>query len=966
MAGIGNAWHIPQGPEPAGQTSMRSPLASIATGTDVLVFTGNQFQGPGVAGNQTESGSSLLVRKAGGGPWSPLPLRFHSEQGNNKYFVATIPSNAFQAGNVVEYYCKIGYTDRPVTFVHGDDGASSATAVEATAQAGAFTFTIAAPAAASSPFLFFDSGPHQARIFRDSGQLAIAGPDLAGNPHANVVIFEPPSVILAGGTFSIGRVLSSAPLANGLEVVQELGAGQVRAQLTFPVEGILRYEVLDWKGAVPSQISIAAPSDANEHFYGFGEKFNLLDQAGRVVNILTFDDPGKKGDRSYKVAPWFVSTRGYGVLLDSTARCVFDMRVATGRYSLTSQGASLRINVVYGPKLTDVVSRYTGMTGRPALPPPWAFGTWISSDIWRNGGEVRYAVTKFRERNIPVSAFVFDSPWEVAYNDFRFNETQFSNQGAFEGKTFQGFPNTAQMMTFLRENGLKVICWMAPFVNVSSDPEGIPGQNLKEAGNYQDGIKGNFFVRASPGGAALVVPWWKGRGSPIDFTKKEARNWLTKQLTDLLAASEVSTKAGKEPAIGGFKPDDGESGNGTNVYIPDTAAYSNGLTGREFVNGYCSEYHKTVYNVLGANGLIFARSGFTGTQAFPGCWAGDNEPNFGADNGLPSVITAGLSAAISGFSIWGHDVGAYQNSNFSPVSPADLFMRWTQFGCFSPIMQMHRQVNNSNLRQYPWGYPEGGESADNNKALANYKFYATLHMRLFPYLYSLAKQSGESGLPILRPLVMMHQDDPQTFPVQHVYYFGANLLVAPVIEPLATQRQVYLPEGDWFDFWTNEKHTGKQLITWKNPAQPVEPASKIPVFVKSGAILPLILGEQVQTLCDANYVNNPAVKTWEGGLEIRVFPAGASQFDIFDGTVIQSNQASGSTTITIDSPTARPVLLRILAPPPASVQLAGTVLQRIAAQKDFDAASAGWFVDAPAGFILVKFALPTGTTKVAL
>jgi alpha-D-xyloside xylohydrolase len=967
MANTGNAWHIPKNAEPPGQTSMRFPLDSIDAETAVNLFTGNQFQGPGVAGNQTESGSSLMVSTAANPAFTPLPMHFHSANGNNKYFSATIPANTFRAGDAVQYYFKIGYTDRQITFLHGNDGASIATPDEAAAKTGPFTFTVHSLAASPGSFLSFDSGAHQARISPDSGQFAIAGPDLAGNAHANVITFDPPAVELAGTPFHIGRVVSSMRLANGLELIQELGTRQVRAQLTFPAEGIMRYEVVDWKGAVPGQISISSASDGNEHFYGFGEKFNLLDQAGHVVDILNFDNPGNKGDRSYKVSPWFVSTRGYGLHLDSTAHCVFDMRAATtGRYSVTNHGANLKINVVYGPKLTDVLSRYTGITGRPALPPPWAFGPWISSDVWRNGGEVRYAVTKFRERGIPVSAFVFDSPWEVAYNDFRFNDAQFSPGGTFEGQASSGFPNAAQMMTFLRENGLKVICWMAPFVNVSSDPEGIPGQNLKEAQNHPDGVNGNFFVRESPGGAPLMVRWWKGRGSPIDFTKKEARDWLTKQLTDLLTSSEVDTRSGKEPAIGGFKTDDGESGNGPNTYIPDTAAYANGLTGREFVNGYAAEYLKTVYGVLGASGLIFARSGFTGTQAFPACWAGDNEPNFGAGNGLPSVITAGLSAAMSGFSIWGHDVGAYQNHNFSPVSPADLFIRWTQFGCFSPIMQMHRQVSKSNLRQYPWGYPEGGESTDNNHALANYRFYATLHTRLFPYLYTFAKESGETGLPIMRPLPLMHQDDPRTFAVQHSYYFGADMLVAPIIQPNATQRQLYLPEGDWLDFWTNEQHQGKQDITWHNPAQPAEPKSKIPVFVRRGAIVPLIPGEEVQTLCDANYVNNAALKTWDGGLEIRVYPPGTSRFAIFDGTDIQSAQAAGSTSVTITSPSARPVLLRILAPQPAAVQRDGAPLSQIAAAGAFEAASVGWRFDTAAGFVLIKFSHPGGTVRITL
>jgi alpha-D-xyloside xylohydrolase len=220
------------------------------------------------------------------------------------------------------------------------------------------------------------------------------------------------------------------------------------------------------------------------------------------------------------------------------------------------------------------------------------------------------------------------------------------------------------MMGFFQENGLKVICWMTPFVNIQSDSEGIPGANLGKAQNYAAGAAGGFFVRASENGPPLVVQWWKGKGSPIDFTKAQARSWLTQQLKGLLRASQVDTRSGKEPAIGGFKTDDGEFGNGTNTYIPDTAVFSDGRTGRQFVNGYCREYHQAVYNVLGAGGLIFAR-GFTGTQALPGCWAGDNEPNFGAENGLPSVIVAGLSAAMSGFSIWGHDVGGYLNALFA-------------------------------------------------------------------------------------------------------------------------------------------------------------------------------------------------------------------------------------------------------------------------------------------------------------
>src|SRR5262249_32650870 len=151
-------------------------------------------------------------------------------------------------------------------------------------------------------------------------------------------------------------------------------------------------------------------------------------------------------------------------------------------------------------------------------------------------------------------------------------------------------------------------------------------------------------------------------------------------------------------------------------YIPATAAYSDGRTGVEMRNAYSAAYHGAVFDVLGKDGILFSRSGFVGSQAFPGCWPGDNESNFGTENGLQSVTVPGQSAAMSGFAIWGSDIGGYLDKNPSST-PENLFMRWTQFGALSPIMQMHRQTELS--RQYPWSYGQAG--------LDNYRVYSNLH-----------------------------------------------------------------------------------------------------------------------------------------------------------------------------------------------------------------------------------------------
>lgn len=612
------------------------------------------------------------------------------------------------------------------------------------------------------------------------------------------------------------------------------------------------------------------------------------------------------------------------------------------RIVVTNRFSTLRLNIVYGPSLTQVLTRYTAYTGRPALPPPWAFGVWISSDIWRSGGEVRYVVTQFANHGIPASGFVFDSPWEVAYNDFQFNMVQFGADATIEGVHYPGFTSLADMLEFLRTNGLKVICWMTPLVNVSSDDEHVAGQNLGQARNYADGVARSAFVRQAAGGAPLVVNWWKGRGSPVDFTGA-GRTWLQDQLHQLVDNSRVTTANGAtEPVIGGFKTDDGESGNGPNTYIPLTAAYADGRSGVEMRNAYCFEYHRAIWNVLGASGVLFARSGFTGSHAFPGYWAGDNEPNFGA-NGLPSVIVAGQSAAMSGYAIWGHDVGGYQDANFSQ-SPPNLFMRWAQFGCFSPIMQMHRQVGHE--LQYPWRFGD--------QALANYQFYARLHVRLFPYIYTYALQANTTGLPIIRPLVLLDQTDPNTFGAEHTYHFGNELLVAPMLTPNATTRDVYLPSGNWLDFWTSARHAGNQTVTWTGTDQ-----SRSPVFVRDGAILPMLLHD-VRTLCDANYVNNSSVSTMDESWLIQVYPAGSSAFSAFDGTQINCEGTSASATVTVTSGPRR-LTLRILAQRPGTVLRDGVA---VPAQPVNQPDALGWRFDAAAGFMEVAFSHAGGTTAV--
>lgn len=940
----GNAWHIPDNAEP-GIPSMRVPFQNIGSNTAVAIYNGNQFQGGGNTGNQLQVGSTIFHRAATQEAWSATAMAFFQQNGNNKYFSNAIPAGTYPPGDTVQYYLRIPYSDRLPTFLHGNDSLSQATEIESIAQADPFSYDVRWGLAPEGGYLSISNvstlGVVEARLYTNSGHLAVVGPDLAGQPLAQSIAFAPPEALFGGEVHAIGRVLAATPWSNGVEVVQRLATTTVIARLSFRAEGVARYEVVHWGNLPIEGTAIAAASDAGEHFYGLGEKFNVFDQAGRNVRIMTSDPPGAKGDQSYKVQPWFISTRGYGFHLDSSAESFFDFRATRpDRLVVSNRFASLAFDLVYGPRLSDVLSRYTGFTGRPADVPAWAFAPWMSSDHWRSGGEVRYVVSRYRERGLAGSVFVFDSPWETAYNDLTWNLAQFSRNSTNEGQFYAGFSSAAEMMGFLRTNGFKVVCWMTPFVNTNSVQD-APGITNGYASLYAEGSNLGYFVRSAPGGSPLVVNWWKGRGSPVDFTNPQAVQWWQSKISNLVAAS--------GGAIGGFKTDDGESGNPPGSYIPDSASYFDGRTGVEMANAYATLYHRAVWQVLGTNGVLFARSGFTGSQAYPGYWAGDNEPNFTAANGLASVVVAGQSAAMCGYALWGHDVGGYQDCCYTTEGSTftNLFMRWTQFGAFSPIMQMHRQVGAE--MQYPWSFGA--------VATTNYHAYSRLHTALFPYLASYAAESTTNGLPILRPLVLQHQDDASTFGINHTYYLGRELIVAAIITNQATARQVYLPGGLWCDWWSSAVYTGGQVVTWANTNQ-----QHYPVFIRMGAIVPMI-STDVVTLVDAAYLGHTNLATWDGSIEYLVYPDTQSFFRVFDGTAVELKSSDTVVTFHADGP-PRAVLLRAAGAAPAGVELNGARLPAVTDATAFASAHFAWRYDAANGRTLVRYAHPGGASEV--
>ena len=278
----------------------------------------------------------------------------------------------------------------------------------------------------------------------------------------------------------------------------------------------------------------------------------------------------------------------------------------------------------------------------------------------------------------------------------------------------------------------------------------------------------------------------------------------------------------------------------SDLFVGDVV-FASGEDPRIMRNRYAVEYNRAVAEVLrehrGSDWVLFQRSTTVGSHMLPMFWSGDNDASFSESNGLPAVVTAGLNAGMSGISFWVSDLSGYNKSRRTPGDSV-LFARWTEYAAFSTGMEV---MNGMNLG--PWDYGE--------QALSIFRFFSVLHMSLFPYRYAAARESAATGLPLMRALALMNQNDPEAREAVSEYYFGPDLLVAPVLSSVP-MRAVYLPQENWIDYWTGRSFAGKQTIVADAPLE------RIPVFVREGSILPKI-PEDVMTLVPRVQYSDSAV-----------------------------------------------------------------------------------------------------------
>ncbi len=611
--------------------------------------------------------------------------------------------------------------------------------------------------------------------------------------------------------------------------------------------------------------------DDQASYFGMGERFDTLDHAGTVVKNLSIDQANIRGSSAYKPIPFFLSTTGYGLWLDTTGEATFDFN-ASDRETVSIDAATNRLRLVLftgqseNPgRFPDLLAAFAHLAGKVMLPPYWAFAPWQARDYHQNQQQVLEDIDKTRALGLPASVLLIDSPWATAYNSYRPNPKQFDD-----------FPALSK---HLHEQGYKLVLWHTPWIDNKSDPPGEPGFAGKideTSPNYAVAAERGFFVK-DQNNRPYVGRWWKGQGSLIDFTNPKARDWWQDQLRQALAAG-----------ADGFKDDDAEGS-----FLGADVHFFDGTDPRLMRNRYGMLYNNTVEDLiqrdLKGNGVLFCRSVTTGANGLGFLWAGDNDASFSPLNGLPTVVTAGLSAGLSAMPLWGADLGGYRRQPDTP-NPT-LLARWTEFAAYSPVMEVMSQANLT-----PWTF--GTISGSTTPALDIYRKYAILHTSLMPYLYAAAQQAALTGQPILRALVLNYQDDTTARTLKDEYLLGPDLLIAPILDQ-NTSRVVYLPQGDWLDLNSGQPQTGPRTLVVQAPLD------TIPVFARRGTVLPKI-PEDVMTLVPATESGNKAIHALDNRRVYEILGPAADHDVTFTDFEERAITRSGN-TLKIVSPANPPI-----------------------------------------------------------
>lgn len=511
-----------------------------------------------------------------------------------------------------------------------------------------------------------------------------------------------------------------------------------------------------------------------ENVYGFGERFTAFVKNGQVVDTWN-EDGGTSSQVAYKSVPFYMTNKGYGVFVDHADNVSFEVASEKVEYvGFSVPGEEIRYFLFYGPTPKEILKGYTALTGRPALPPAWSFGLWLSTSFTTNYDEetVTGFLNGMEERNIPLSVFHFDCFWMKGFHwcDFEWDEDV--------------FPDTVGMLKRYHEKGLKICAWINPYI-----AQGTPV--------FKEAVENGYLIKRADGKGTWQTDNWQAGMGVVDFTNPDACKWYQSKLRRLL-----------DMGVDCFKTDFGER-------IPIDVTYFDGSNPETMHNYYTQLYNKCVFTLLeevkGKNeAVLFARSATAGGQQFPVHWGGDCSANYPS---MAETLRGGLSFAMSGFSFWSHDIGGFEHT-----APADVYKRWLAFG----LLSSHSRLHGSSSYRVPWAFDD--EACDVARHFVNLK------CKLMPYIYAKAIEAHTEGTPVMRPMVFEYPEDPACTTLDMQYMLGDSLMAAPIFNEEG-KAWYYLPEGKWTDYLTGEVKEGGRFY------QGTYDYFSLPLYVKENTLL---------------------------------------------------------------------------------------------------------------------------------
>jgi len=491
-----------------------------------------------------------------------------------------------------------------------------------------------------------------------------------------------------------------------------------------------------------------------ELVYGLGERFTPFVKNGQSIDIWN-EDGGTSTEQSYKNIPFYMTNKGYGVFVNHPEKVSFEVgseKVSKVQFSVP--GECLDYFIIGGESMKEVVENYTTLTGKPALPPAWSFGLWLTTSFTTNYDEktVTEFVDGMAERDIPLRVFHFDCFW---MKDF--------NWCNFEWDT-RVFPDAKGMLKRLKEKGLKICVWINPYI----------GQESKL---FDEGMENGYLLK-KPNGDVWQWDMWQPAMGIVDFTNPDACTWYSNKLKELI-----------DMGVDCFKTDFGER-------IPTEVAYFDGSDSYKMHNYYTQLYNKVVFDTIKENvgedeAVVFARSATAGGQQFPVHWGGDCEANY---ESMGESLRGGLSLCMSGFGFWSHDIGGFEST-----ATADVYKRWVAFG----LLSSHSRLHGSSSYRVPWLYDE--EACDVVRS------FTKLKCSIMPYLYNISSNASKQGIPVMRSMVLEFQDDLACSYLDKQYMLGDSILVAPIFNEDG-EANYYLPQGNWTNFISGKKYEGGRWI----------------------------------------------------------------------------------------------------------------------------------------------------------